>query len=613
MPVDSIDAIKRRMIRNASKIWGFQDAQDINAFDPVLSLIIGALSEELYKISHQINQADARVVEKFLELLFNQNIFSHFPAHALAKAKPQQARVEINEKYQFYLEKTFQGKKEGTTEKKSMYFTPTGKNVLFNANIKYLCAGKSFYEIDGTFKEKIADIPPGPNINYSKLFLGIEIDPLAEKLDGLSLYFSFKNLKKEEQFYQQLNSATWKINGYNVEFEAGKWDGIENDTHSLFEIIKKGDNISHKTVSFINEYYRKRIVKLAQGNHEKKQFTKEQTFPDVIKSLIDNKAIQFESKNVLWVEIDFPQPLIAEDINDLSVSMNCFPVINRELNELSFSVSKGTNVIPLNTEDLFFDIQRVSNSADLEYRPKTSMNENEKNTYILRQGGIARFDSRDARETISNLLELVRDEAGAFSSAGTDLISIELKELDQTLSRLEQRLNKLDVVNDLNSYIILESKTNFDKVLVEFWSIAGEAANNIRPGTKLSVYRGVDLNEKEISLMTQTVGGKQKLNKEDKLNTLRSALLSKGRVVTVEDIKALCFEHFGETLNAAEVKKGVSVNPLPGKGMTRTLDIYLTLNKENNLGEEELHYLVEGLKVKLKQNSLNFLPYRVFI
>ncbi|WP_372933696.1 hypothetical protein, partial [Mariniphaga sediminis] len=76
MPVDTIDSIKRRMIRNASKIWGYPDVQDINSFDPVLGLILGALAEELYNTSREIERADARVVDKLLEVLFRQNMFT---------------------------------------------------------------------------------------------------------------------------------------------------------------------------------------------------------------------------------------------------------------------------------------------------------------------------------------------------------------------------------------------------------------------------------------------------------------------------------------------------------------------------------------------------------
>jgi hypothetical protein len=47
MPIETVESIKGRMIRNASRMWGYRDVQDRNSFDPVLGLIIGALAEEL--------------------------------------------------------------------------------------------------------------------------------------------------------------------------------------------------------------------------------------------------------------------------------------------------------------------------------------------------------------------------------------------------------------------------------------------------------------------------------------------------------------------------------------------------------------------------------------
>jgi len=87
-------------------------------------------------------------------------------------------------------------------------------------------------------------------------------------------------------------------------------------------------------------------------------------------------------------------------------------------------------------------------------------------------------------------------------------------------------------------------------------------------------------------------------------------LLSKGRIVTQEDIKALCFEHFADELKKVEIKKGIQMHQSEKTGMVRTLDIYLFLkNKEN----ENVQHKTEGLKARLKQGSLNLLPYRVFI
>jgi len=113
MAIDSVDTIKRRMIRNASKLWGFHDSQDINSFDPVLGLILGALAQELHHLNNEMSTSEGRIVEKLLELLFNQSVFTHFPSHGVARANPTQARVNINQFYQFYAEKSQPGKKEG--------------------------------------------------------------------------------------------------------------------------------------------------------------------------------------------------------------------------------------------------------------------------------------------------------------------------------------------------------------------------------------------------------------------------------------------------------------------------------------------------------------------
>ncbi|MBN1820501.1 MAG: type VI secretion system baseplate subunit TssF [Prolixibacteraceae bacterium] len=612
MSIDSIDTIKRRIMKNASKIWGYKDVQDINSFDPVLSLLIGALAEELHSISREINRTDARIVEKLLELLFSRNIMVHFPAHAVAYAKPLQPRIILKDFYQFYYNASIQkpDSQEGESGRKEIYFTPITSCALFNGEIKYLITGRHLYEMDGMYKELLTEVPSGYIPEYSKFFIGIKLDPLIEKLDGLSFFFSFKNIREESRFYQILHSAKWKINGREVKFIKGV--GLSEQEKSLFEVIKKDNNISYKTCHYIHDFYSKKFLTLKNGDYSYQDFAGSEYQPYILSAIKDKKLHVFD-KDILWVEVEFPQPVSSDEVNDLIISLNCFPVINRELNESAHSVVKGTNIIPLATDELFFDLNKVSDSSDNIYLPKTSIDNNGHGySYIIRQGGISRFDSRGAKEVLSHLISLARDEAAAFSAKGADLISSELKQLDQILTRLQQRTNSSGTTDELSSYLILESKAEYDRISVQFWSMAGETANKIRPGSKLLVYKGVDINEKTVTLMTQTAGGRHKMSKNDKINSLRRALLSKGKIVTVEDIKALCFEQFGNDLKNAEVKKGVWLDPSPGKGMSRTMDIYLSLNENNNLTAEDINHKTEELKTLLIQNSVNLLPYRIF-
>ena len=617
MPIETVESIKGRMIRNASRMWGYRDVQDINSFDPVLGLIIGALAEELQNISEAIGKADARIVEKLLELLFSQNVFTHIPAHAVCTAIPVQPRAEINELYQFYFSKEIDSEKrgEGMPDKKNIYFTPTSKNVLLNGEIKYLLAGKHLFEINGRLREIVGEAPASVPRSNSVLNIGILLNPLTDLLDGLSLFFSFRNHQAEDRFYHALSNAKFTINGKTVEFENRIGTDVNGTKTLLDDLVKKESDISYRASLFINDIYRKRFMTLSDGNYRLKDFVNDFKVTGPLQEYFYEKNPEVFSKDILWLEIDLGLPFSFSDLNDLVVTLNCFPVVNRELNEYTHSVVKGANVIPLYTDDLFFDIRRVSDSSERTYKPRISADresENE-NSYLVRQGGIARFDSRDARESIKNLMGLVRDEAAAFAIKGTDLISYELKQLDQIIARLQQRIDTNGAEHDLNSYLILESGNEYDKINVQYWTISGELANNIRQGSALSVYRGVDVRDKSVVLMTQTTGGRQKLSGEDKLNSLRRSLLSKGRVVTAEDIKALCLELFGNNITKVEVKKGIDIIHQAGKGMVRTIDIHIFLKDKSEIASDEVYQKTEILKLKLKRESVNLLPYRIMI
>jgi len=615
MAIESVDSIKRRMIRNASKIWGYQDIQDVNSFDPVLGLLMGALAEELYAITNKIENTEERIVEKLLEILFSGSSLIHFPAHAIVFAKPLQPKLNLTDHFQFYYTKqaALAENKKGDSGKKEIYFTPSANCILYNSEVKYMVAGRSFFEIDGSFKELTAEADKGSMPDYSKIHIGVKFDSLTDNIDGFSLFLQFKNTTDEDRYYQLIHSAKWKINGFEVIFN-NAFKGDNNSQPTLFEQIRNENNISFKTCNYINNYYLAKFMTLSHGNNLLSQMKPGEGFFSFLSSFtVTGKPVKTDTETV-WIEMELSQPLTAEEINEMVVYTNCFPVVNRQLVEYTYPVVKGTNIIPLSTEELFLDLKSVTDSNNHNFSHKGAPDsENEKYTYVLRQGGIARFNKRDAKETIQNLISLIRDEAAAFQINGTDLLSSELKQLDQIISRLKQRIDISNVASNLDAYLVLESEASYDKIFVEYWTMSGELANNIRPGSKLNVRRGADFNDKNVVFITQTVGGKYTLQKEEKINTLRSSLLSKGRVVTVEDVKALSFVIFGSNVKNVEVEKGVFLDPAIGKGMSRCLDVFVTLNGRSDLSEPEIKHRIEDLKKQLIQKSTNILPYRVFV
>lgn len=617
MFTNSKDAIKSRMIRNASGIWGYPDSQDINSFDPIVGMIIGALTDEIYNISGEIKKTDARIVEKLFDLLINQEVFTQLPAHALAWAKATQPQVTVSELYQFnFVKKVPKTIDEETIyNDKTIHFTPASEMKLFKGEIKYFAAGNQIFEISGHVKEPLATTDTRNIPDLSKFYIGLKLDNNIEKIDGLSLMLFVKNKQNEERFYSLLSGSKWKINNLSVDVRQGFEQHQNGQANGLSEIFRKESDISYRACSYVNEFYRTKFITIENQNYHLKSFVGPDALPEELKRKFPVNILKSVPKDIFWIEVQLSQPVAPEIFGELTILMNCFPVINRELNELSQLLTRGINIIPLTSDDLFFDIKDIADTKGTLYKPVNSFrSENaDEDVFMIRQGGIARFDSRDAKETINHLIDLIRDERAGFALLGTDVISSELKQLDQIISRLNQRLEASNISDGSNSYLLLNCNSNFERANVQFWTTSGELANNIRSNSKLTVHHGSDLDANSVTLITNTYGGRHKPSGEDKLNKLRRMLLSKGRVVTKEDIKALCFEHFGNELLNVEIKKGVHLDPSPEKGLIRSLDIYLTLHKQNRLPDNELEPKTEELKIRLKQESINLLPFRIFI
>jgi hypothetical protein len=617
MLANSKDGIKSRMIRIASGIWGYPDTEDISSFDPIVGMIIGALAEELYNISGEIKKTDARIVEKLIDILINQDVFPHSPAHAILRARPTQPHITISELYQFnYIKKIPKVINDETLyDNKTICFTPTSDLRLFKGEVKYFAAGNQIFEVSDQIKEPLVMVDSGPVADLSKLYIGLKLDNLIEKLDGLSLMFSIKNKQLEERFYSSISNAKWKIKNTDIGFRQGFELQQPMQEYNLWEIFRKESDISHQTCNYVNEFYRSKFMMIESQNYHLKDLSKSDSLPEDIKRRFPLNIIKSIPKEILWIEVHLHQPVGPEIFNDLTILMNCFPVINRELNEFSQLLTNGINIIPLFTEDMFLSIKMITDTKGKQYKPLNSFSSENmaEDCYLLRQGGVARFDSRDAKETINHLIDLIRDERASFALLGTDMISSELKQLEQIISRLKQRLEASNISDSSNSYLLLNCNSHFERANVQFWTTSGELGNNIRSNAKLVVHHGSDLDANSVTLITNSYGGRHKPTKEDKLNKLRRVLLSKGRVVTKEDIKALCFEHFGTDLSEVEIKKGVNLDPSPEKGLVRSLDIFLRINKQNKLSDIELEQKTDELKTRLKQESINLLPFRVFI
>ena len=215
---------------------------------------------------------------------------------------------------------------------------------------------------------------------------------------------------------------------------------------------------------------------------------------------------------------------------------------------------------------------------------------------------------------IGYLLELLRNESAAFAAYGYDFIATTLKEMNQKISLMEQKTRGYTAnTAEVPDYIIVKPFEDKDMMYAEYWTTAAAIANNLRAGTKLQQAKGMSVKGESISLLTTTIGGKNRLRPEERLNAFRYSMMTRNRIITKEDIRNFCFYELKGRIQMVSVERGFEIAALPREAFRRTIDVLLTPVESDTLDNKEWQVLCEQLQSKLQTRSAVTNYYRVRI
>ena len=303
--------------------------------------------------------------------------------------------------------------------------------------------------------------------------------------------------------------------------------------------------------------------------------------------------------------------LTSEVFENVSFNLNCFPVINIKNTRLFRRMNGKLDIVSIQSDDHFLDLDYVKNDEGDRLDLK---NDNQRINVVLRRGGVARFDQRNASELLQYLLELIKDESAAFSSIGGDMTRETLRSIQQNVAALEQLSKEKNFVQASNPYLVISS-ANGDALScdISYWLTTGEEGNDIKPGTNLEIDNSKFLSFSKAIMLKSSFGGRKSLSVQDKILEYRSSMLSRGRIVTAADIKNFGNKHFKQTISGIEIKKGTKKEVSNKGGFTRTIDVYITRNQSSQppLSETEWQYLCDSFLLYLEKNSANIYPYRL--
>jgi len=603
------EQIKNRMIKRASRMWGYSELESESAFDPVLELLLSACASELEKLRFEQENSRARITDRILEIIFPNQIVGVVPSQTLLQLTPVENNVQLSRYNHFKAIKKTQNIYDPTqVNTKDIYFSPTLEMKLTTAQVKYLLYGNKALQQESFFyQEEIARSER--NIPSGEFWIGIHA-PGVEKLEDLCFYIDVNNKEQKEFFTYYLQQV--KVFSEGKEYELV--EGYNTPTNSIeYEnIISKNYTGIDAIYNEVNQFYQANFFTLKGTIYPKTEEEKSVATTLLENYFLDHKFIT--EKDIIWLQFKFYEVITPKVLENVRIALNCVPAINIRNTEDYKRIKGQLTIYPITGEDSFLDIDYISDNYKKRYDVKNYLSD-DNISIVLRRGGVARFDERNALEHLQHLLGLIREETASFSAIGNDFaIEEELKQIGQNLASIYQNIKEKNLSLNPNPYLIFSSNNkemdmNFT---ISYWHTAAEEGNDIKTGISLVCDSENKTAISKAIVVKPSFGGRRGLTTSDKILEYRNALLSRGRIVTIADVKTFAKSHFKHTIKGLEVQKGTKKEVSLKGGFKRTIDIYLNKNKEVEVSETEWEYLKDSFLIKLEKASTNIYPYRIF-
>ncbi len=225
-----------------------------------------------------------------------------------------------------------------------------------------------------------------------------------------------------------------------------------------------------------------------------------------------------ENKEVIWLKFKFSEAIVPDILQNVRFALNCIPVINTKNGTTDHRIKGRMNIIPIAVEkDSFLDLDYVADENGKRLDLKTMSPTVKEFLHCLEEGGVSRFDQRNASELLQYLLELIKDETYAFAGMGGDSSVETLRELNQNVASLHQTAKEKNFVQSTNPYLIISTgnpDTNF-RCFISYWSTAAEEANNLKPAT-VCIQEGSEILNNTAVMIQASFGGRKKLSSQIK-------------------------------------------------------------------------------------------------
>lgn len=607
----SKEAIKARMLQNATKLWGLKNIQSL---DPFVKLLIDAFSTEIFKANNEIESINGRILEKLSRLLTPTKYAHPNPSHAIAFSYPDEDKEMIMEHSEYFLKKQLNSRQKNQSDKQvEISFTPIDSVELIKAQTALIIVGNTAYSIDEELN-KIPIIRLETNVeDYRTIKLGIDISDYNSEVfpSKIALFCSNPTYENVDFVYRLLPHVKVFHNDIPLEVSSGL-TYYEDSTAEGFEKIFEFQSIKQKIKEDIKNTYKEKFIEVT-GIYPSMFKKIEPGLPD---DLDDGNTAwaPYRNKKILWLKFEFPPQFTAEILENFLFVLNAFPIYNRGWKKTEYALDIMGNNIPLETTDdeFFLYVDEVIDGRGKKYLeiPFTPTGNLQGDLYTLRKGGMERFTNRNATDLMAHVMELLRDEVAAFSIINRDKVKDVLGEISEKMKGLMQKVEiaNQELKEDVN-YVIIEPVESAAHTYASFWISHCNMANNIRPGTIFNSQKRAQ----NLTLLTQTSGGAEEQKQSDTILAYKYALTTKDKIISVEDVKNYCKMILKDSLKKINVSRGTMISDRPHEGFIRTVDINIVVQDYSYYGSKYWNNMATTMKNNIKNKAIDGIEYRLKI
>ncbi|WP_282773819.1 hypothetical protein [Phaeodactylibacter xiamenensis] len=610
--------IYQSILLRAADEWGvvYEDVErDIGQqFDPIVRFMAGACASELEQVYQQLHNVEGRIQQRLARILLPEYMHLPRPAHALATASPQDRLTTMDETTAFVWEDQEGGE---------VAFAPIWTMQLLPAQVKAMATEARLLKLEQRLRRPSANAHPE---GFSRIAIGLELPDHINNWQNVSLYFNLKTSSTSERshFLTALNSSRCTFNGQDL----GAFSGLPRENLLLEDYLNGNERLQ----SQVRARYEHHFLTFTQCEMSPKPpklpaefMQKWWALPSDDPETVDERLSPMgaaASKPLHWLEIHLTQPVSVPNLDTcLDIRFNVFPVVNRRLNgagngEHHYLQNTTIKWLHLQPTEPFASIRRVyaeqaTEHPVFQFKPFADFKESQQASYTLRHGGVGRWDEFNAWQRLAYVVSILQENYQHQELIQQAAASLSLEDIHHLLGKkISETAHQKHPTQDI--YVLLHTGARAGvRARVEYWTSQGAAANDIpaKSALRCTSKLASQFDKTSIALVTPVSDGRDPLNLTQQMDAMKSALLSRGRIVTREDVKAFCRQFLGEKIAELTVKDGVERDPRPNFGMIRLLTVQV--RPSPNAAQENWEGICTQLQSLLMQKSASSIPIRV--